>query len=225
MIDKKKQPTKKIYFLLLIFVSFSCLTFAEKDTSNAQISQLEAIKRQLKTVNADKQHTVYGFDVKTIEGAPTSLKNYEGQVLLIVNTASKCALTPQLKTLDNLYSKYKNQGFSVLAFPCNQLANQEPNSNKNIVALYQERFGVSFPIFAKINVNGDNTHPLFKHLKEKAPGFLNTENIIWNFTKFLVSRNGKVIKRFSSISNPQSAARDIEAQLKQHALPRMPHKS
>ncbi len=159
--------------------------------------------------------TLYAFDAATMHGTPQPLKDYDGQVILIVNTASKCGLTPQFKTLEAMYEKYKDQGFTVLGFPCNQFAGQDPGNNDEILEFCQINYGVSFPMFAKVDVNGADTDPIFAYLKDEAPGLLGSKTIKWNFTKFLVDKQGKVVKRYAPKDNPESAINDIEALLNQ----------
>jgi glutathione peroxidase len=158
--------------------------------------------------------SIYDFTVKNIHGDEVSLSHYKGKVLLIVNVASECGFTPQYEGLEALYEKYKDRGFMVLGFPSNQFAGQEPGSNKQIYAFCTGTYNVKFDMFAKIDVNGDNTAPLYRYLKKEASGFLWTESIKWNFTKFLVNRNGKVIARYGSSTKPASIAPDIETLLK-----------
>ncbi len=153
---------------------------------------------------------IYDFNCDTIEGNPTTLNEYKGKVLLIVNTASKCGLTPQYKGLQKLHDDYQKQGFTVLGFPCNQFLSQEPGDESEIATFCETRFGVSFPLFKKIDVNGENTHPLYKFLKKEAKGLLGSENIKWNFTKFLINREGNVISRIAPKSEPKTIAKDIE---------------
>ncbi|KYD26169.1 MULTISPECIES: glutathione peroxidase [Bacillaceae] len=154
--------------------------------------------------------SIYDFRVKTIRGEEQSLADYKGKVLLIVNTASKCGFTPQYKELQELYEQYRDRGFVVLGFPCNQFGNQEPGTEEEIEQFCQVNYGVTFPMFAKVNVNGENAHPLFQYLKEKAPGVLGTKAIKWNFTKFLVDRNGNVVARFASQTKPSELKNEIE---------------
>lgn len=164
-----------------------------------------------------KEHTmqsIYDFKVKTIEGKETTLETYKGKVMLIVNVASKCGYTPQYEGLEVLYKKYKEKGFVVLGFPCNQFASQEPGSEEQIQNFCHVNFGVTFPLFAKIKVNGEQTHPLYRYLKSQQPGFLGSESIKWNFTKFLVDKEGKVIERFGSSTKPKSLEEVIEKSLK-----------
>ena len=155
-------------------------------------------------------NAVYDFSCQTPTGKKISLQDYEGKVILIVNTASKCGLTPQFGGLEELYEKYKDRGLVILGFPCNQFAKQDPGSNDEIMEFCQLNYGVSFPMFGKIDVNGDNADPLFKYLKKSAPGILGSEGIKWNFTKFLVNRSGAVVKRFAPKDSPKTIAGDIE---------------
>ena len=153
---------------------------------------------------------IYQFTVERLEGGQQSLGDFAGKVLLIVNTASKCGFTPQYEGLEALFRRYQEQGFVVLGFPCNQFGAQEPGEAEEIAHFCQKNFGVTFPMFAKVQVNGDGAHPLFQYLKKAAPGLLGSEAIKWNFTKFLVSREGKVIARYASASAPETLVRDIE---------------
>ena len=155
-------------------------------------------------------NTIYDIKVKTIKGEETTLEPYKGKVLLIVNVASKCGYTSQYDGLERLYTKYKNKGLAVLGFPCNQFGSQEPGSEAEIQNFCRVNFGVTFPMFSKIKVNGDDTHPLYVHLKSEQPGILGSEMIKWNFTKFLVDKNGKVIKRYGSSTKPEELEEDIE---------------
>ena len=157
--------------------------------------------------------SIYDFSVTTIMDLPKSLADYKGKVLLIVNTASKCGFTPQYTGLQKLYETYHDQGFEILGFPCNQFMKQEPGSNEEIQNFCQVNFGVTFPMFAKIDVNGADTHPLYAYLKSTAPGALGSKAIKWNFTKFLVDAEGKVLKRFAPSVEPEEIAPDIEALL------------
>lgn len=153
------------------------------------------------------------FSAPDLTGEERSLAGYEGKVVLVVNTASKCGFTPQYKGLEALYQKYKDKGLEILGFPCNQFGKQEPGSSEEIGGFCERNFGVTFPLFAKVEVNGDNAHPLFNHLKQQAPGVFGTESIKWNFTKFLVGRDGKVVKRFAPKDKPESLESAIEALL------------
>lgn len=153
---------------------------------------------------------VYEFKVKKANGVEVSLKDYEGKVLLIVNVASECGYTKQYEGLQKLYEKYQSRGLEILGFPCNQFGGQEPGTNEEIQNFCTGRFGVKFPIFAKIDVNGANADPLYNYLKKEAKGVLGTEAIKWNFTKFLISKTGQVIDRFGSIDTPESLEKHIE---------------
>ncbi|KUJ82661.1 glutathione peroxidase [Microbulbifer flavimaris] len=156
---------------------------------------------------------LYEKALKTQDGRDTTLGEHAGKVLLIVNTASKCGFTPQYKGLEALYQKYRDRGLEVLGFPCNQFGKQEPGSDEEIQSFCELNFGVSFPLYSKVEVNGDNAHPLFQELKKEAPGLLGTEAIKWNFTKFLVGRDGQVVKRFAPKDKPESLEAEIEALL------------
>lgn len=157
--------------------------------------------------------SVYDFKATDIKGIEQALEQYQGKVLLIVNTASKCGLTPQFKGLQALYEQFHEQGLVILGFPCNQFAHQDPADNTEISEFCQMNYGVSFPMFAKIDVNGDSAHPLFKHLKGEAKGFAGTESIKWNFTKFLINREGDVVKRFAPKDTPNKIEKAIAALL------------
>jgi len=154
--------------------------------------------------------TIYDFVVKNNKGEDVSLSEYKDQVLVIVNTASKCGFTPQYKDLQNLYEQYKNKGFTILAFPCNQFMKQEPGSNEEILSFCELNYGVSFPVFAKIDVNGENADPLFKYLSEQAPGLMGLKAIKWNFTKFIIDKNGNVVERMAPQTNPMEMKDKIE---------------
>ena len=153
--------------------------------------------------------SIYDYKVDDSQKNPVSLSDYKGKTLLIVNVASRCGLTPQYKGLQELYSKYSNKDFEILAFPCNQFGAQEPGSNKEIKEFCDINFNVSFKIFDKINVNGSNASPLFKHLKNEAKGLMGSEAIKWNFTKFLIDNNGSVIKRYSPQTTPDKIDKDL----------------
>ncbi|MGM8212493.1 glutathione peroxidase [Virgibacillus sp. W0430] len=156
--------------------------------------------------------TVYDYSATTINGNIKSLEDYKDNVLLIVNTASKCGFTPQLEGLQQLYETYKDQGFFVLGFPCNQFNNQDPNSEKEIESFCKLNYGVTFPMFEKVDVNGSNAHPLFQFLTKEAKGLFN-KKIKWNFTKFLINRQGHVITRFAPQTKPENIKDDIERAL------------
>jgi len=153
---------------------------------------------------------VYDFAANTLSGQEKPLADFKGEVLLVVNTASKCGFTPQYAGLEQLYSDMRNRGFSVLGFPCNQFGKQEPGAAGEIGEFCQVNYGVSFPMFGKIEVNGDNAHPLYKFLKHAKPGIFGTESIKWNFTKFLVDRNGGVVARYGPGAKPDSLRQPIE---------------
>ena len=154
--------------------------------------------------------TVYDFSCATTGGKKKSLTDYKGKVLLVVNTASKCGFTPQFEGLEEMYEKYKDEGLEILGFPCNQFGKQDPGSNDEIMEFCQLNYGVSFPMFGKIEVNGGGTDPLFKHLKKEAPGALGTERIKWNFTKFLIDTDGNVVKRYAPSDKPKAIAKDVK---------------
>jgi glutathione peroxidase len=157
--------------------------------------------------------TVYDFSAQTIDGKTRKFADYKGKVLLVVNTASKCGFTPQYKGLEAVYEKFKDRGFAVLGFPCNQFGAQEPGPESQIAEFCEMNYGVSFPMFAKVDVNGDGAHPLFKHLTSAKKGLLGSEAIKWNFTKFLVGKDGAVIERYAPTTTPEAIVKDIEAAL------------
>jgi len=157
--------------------------------------------------------SVYDYTARDISGTERSLADYRGKLLLIVNVASRCGLTPQYTGLEALYRKYKDRGLEVLGFPCNQFGSQEPGSEAEIQSFCSTSYDVSFPMFGKIDVNGEGTHPLYRHLKGEKPGILGTEAIKWNFTKFLVNRKGEVVKRYAPTDTPESLDADIAAAL------------
>ncbi|NGM82665.1 glutathione peroxidase [Paenibacillus sp. 7124] len=157
--------------------------------------------------------SVYDYQANTLSGQEESLSKYEGKVLLIVNTASKCGFTPQYEGLQKLYDKFKDRGFAVLGFPSNQFASQEPGSSEEIQEFCRLNYGVSFPMYEKIDVNGDNAHPLYKYLTKEAPGALGSKSVKWNFTKFLVDREGRVLKRFAPTTTPESIEEEIKTLL------------
>ncbi len=157
--------------------------------------------------------SLYDIPVTTLAGQPGDLSAFRGQVLLIVNTASHCGFTPQYAELEALYRKYKDRGFAVLGFPCNQFGAQEPGSESDIASFCEKNYGVSFPMFAKVEVNGPNAHPLFVKLKGDAPGILGTEGIKWNFTKFIIDPQGNVHSRHAPTVSPPALAGSIESLL------------
>jgi glutathione peroxidase len=157
-----------------------------------------------------KMEQLYNFSVSDKDDSKISMDEFKGKVLLIVNTASKCGFTPQYEGLNELHQKYHDRGFSILAFPCNQFGKQEPGSNAEIQEFCSINFDVSFPVMAKIDVNGENEEPLFTHLKSEQPGIMGSKKIKWNFTKFLVDQNGKVLYRFA----PKTTPAEIEEKIK-----------
>ncbi len=157
--------------------------------------------------------SVYDFEAVSITGQPAPLAGQRGKVLLIVNTASACGFTPQFAGLEKLWADYRDRGLTVVGFPSNEFGGQDPGSNEQIASFCQENYGVSFPMMSKVQVNGAQAHPLWQWLKAQAPGLLGTEGIKWNFTKFLVGKDGKVIKRYAPNDAPESLRKDIEAAL------------
>lgn len=155
-------------------------------------------------------NNIYQFSADNNAGEKVSLSDYKDKVLLIVNTASNCGFTPQYEGLQTLYSKHQKQGFAVLAFPCNQFKQQEKGSDAEIKQFCDLRFNISFPLFSKVDVNGENAHPIFDFLKTQAPGVLGSTGIKWNFTKFLVNKNGEVVKRYAPTTKPEAIEADIE---------------
>ena len=153
---------------------------------------------------------VHDFSARAIDGVDRSLAEYKGKVLLVVNVASKCGFTPQYSGLEALQRQYADRGFAVLGFPCDQFGHQEPGNEEEIRKFCSLNYDVTFPMFAKIEVNGAGSHPLYEHLKSSAPGVLGTEGIKWNFTKFLVDREGRVVRRYAPTDKPESLAADIE---------------
>jgi glutathione peroxidase len=159
--------------------------------------------------------SLHDIEVKSIDGEPKLLADYAGKALLIVNVASKCGFTPQYQGLEALYRQYKDRGFAVLGFPCDQFGHQEPGNEEEIRSFCSLTYEVSFPLFAKIEVNGPGAHPLYQYLKKAMPGILGTEGIKWNFTKFLVDPQGKVVARYAPKDKPQALAKSIEAVLQE----------
>jgi glutathione peroxidase len=152
----------------------------------------------------------YDFNATALDGQPVDLQRYRGKALLIVNTASACGFTPQYQGLEALQRRYSDEGLVVLGFPCNQFGHQEPGDEAAIGAFCEKNYGVTFPMFAKVDVNGDDAHPLFRFLKGEAPGVLGTEAVKWNFTKFLVNREGAVVTRYAPTTKPEDLGNDIE---------------
>ena len=159
------------------------------------------------------KETIYDYKAKDIDGNDVDLSVYQDKVLLVVNVASGCGFTPQYEGLQKLYEKYSEQGFEVLGFPCNQFGEQEKGSESEIKGFCESKYSISFPMFSKVDVNGDNASPVFEFLKKQAKGFLGTESVKWNFSKFLVGRDGKTVKRYGSLDAPEILNNDIEALL------------
>jgi len=157
--------------------------------------------------------TAFDFSAKSLEGISVNLSEFTGKVLLVVNTASECGFTPQFTGLEELHQRYQDRGLVVLGFPCNQFGEQEPGTAQEIGAFCHSNYGVTFPLFEKIDVNGDQAHPFYQWLKQSAPGVLGSERIKWNFTKFLVDRTGKVKARYAPVTKPADLVKDIEALL------------
>lgn len=160
------------------------------------------------------EDNIYIFNAKTLQGKEVSMKDFEGKTVLVVNTASKCGLTPQYEGLEELYKKYKDDGLVILGFPCNQFGKQEPGDEKSISEGCLLNYGVSFPMFSKVEVNGTGAHPMYKFLKKRLPGIFGTQSVKWNFTKFLIDKNGEPLKRFAPTTNPKDLEKDIEKLLK-----------
>ena len=154
--------------------------------------------------------SIYDFKFNNAQNEEVLMSDYKGKVLLIVNTASKCGLTGQYEGLETMYEDLKDKGLEVLGFPCNQFGAQEPGTNTEIQEFCQMKFGIKFPVFDKIDVNGETAHPLYKYLKSEAPGLLGSKAIKWNFTKFLVNKDGKVLKRFAPTDKPESIQKEIK---------------
>ena len=157
--------------------------------------------------------TVYDFNANRLDGTPVSLHEYRGRVALVVNVASRCGFTPQYRGLEALYRRHKDEGFVVLGFPCNQFGAQEPGTSDEIASFCRDTYDVTFPMFGKVDVNGANEHPLFTFLKDEKPGALGTKSIKWNFTKFLVGRDGQVLKRYGSSTTPDAVESEVAAAL------------
>lgn len=154
--------------------------------------------------------SVYGFQVKNIQGQDVSLETFRGKTLLIVNVASRCGFTPQYTGLEALYKKFKDRNFEILAFPCNQFGAQEPGTDAEIASFCKTSYDVSFPLFSKVDVNGATAAPLYKFLKSEVPGVLGTEAVKWNFTKFLIDKEGQVLKRFAPTDSPEAIGKELE---------------
>ncbi len=162
-------------------------------------------------------NNIYEFNAETMDGSSQALSDYQGQVLLVVNTASKCGFTPQFEGLETLYQEYKDQGLTVIGFPCNQFGSQDPGSNDEIGAFCQKNYGVSFPMMAKVDVNGKDADPIFNWLKDQKGGVL-TDGIKWNFTKFLIGRDGQVIDRYAPTTKPEAIKDDVTKALAANGL-------
>lgn len=158
----------------------------------------------------EEARSIYDIPVTTIDGTPTTLAEYRGKVLLVVNVASKCSFTPQYAGLEELYRKYRDRGLVVLGFPCNQFLWQEPGDGDAIKSFCTLKYDVTFPLFAKVDVNGTDAHPLYQHLKQAARGWLGTKSVKWNFTKFLVGRGGTAVRRYGTATRPEQLAADVE---------------
>lgn len=155
--------------------------------------------------------SIYDFTALDIQGTERALSDYQGKVLLVVNTASKCGFTPQYKGLEKVYEELHDEGFEILGFPCNQFGQQEKGSDSEIAGFCLKNYGVSFPMFAKIDVNGEQAHPLYNYLKKASPGILGSKGIKWNFTKFLIGKDGQVVKRFAPTAKPEAIKKHIKA--------------
>ena len=156
------------------------------------------------------KESFYDFKANDINGKEVSMSNYEGKVVLIVNVASSCGFTPQYEGLQKLYDEHKEEGLEILAFPCNQFGEQEKGDGEEIKNFCEKNYSITFPIFEKVDVNGNDAHPIFKFIKEQKKGFMGTESIKWNFSKFLLSKNGEVIKRYGSLDVPENLEADIK---------------
>ena len=184
-------------------------TFLRRGTGQHDILRVRFVEEKM----VETAGTVFDFEAETLEGSPKKLDDYRGKVLLIVNTASQCGFTPQYAGLEKLYRTYKDRGLIILGFPCNQFGAQEPGSASDIGAFCERNYGVSFPMFAKIDVNGDRAHPVYRYLKKEKKGLLGPLGggaIKWNFTKFLADRRGRVVARYAPSTKPENLARDIE---------------
>jgi glutathione peroxidase len=173
-------------------------------------ARAKSTHRFLRTTRGAMAESIYDIEVETLEGEKKTLKEYEGKVMLVVNTASQCGFTPQYAGLEKLHQRLADQGVVVLGFPCNQFGQQEPGDEAEIGAFCQKNYGVTFPMHAKIEVNGPNAHPLYQKLKSEQKGLLGSARIKWNFTKFLVDREGRVVKRYAPTTKPEKIEKDIE---------------
>lgn len=191
---------KKIFILVFLAIIIFVVIYFYRDNFGSSNDSLKKI-------------SFYDFKAEDINGDTINFSSYKGKVVLVVNTASKCGLTPQYKGLQELYEKYNDKGLEILGFPCNQFANQEPGDSQDIKSFCSKNYGVSFKMFNKINVNGKNTHPLYKFLKSEKKGLANTHTIKWNFTKFLINRSGKVVERYDPRIEPIRLIPEIEKHL------------
>jgi glutathione peroxidase len=174
------------------------------------LSELDEYASSTILIHLKKQlMTFYELEAENLHGKTVPMEEYKGKTVIVVNTASKCGLTPQYEGLEELYQKYRDQGLVILGFPCNQFANQEPGTSEDIQEFCQVNYGVSFPMFAKIDVNGKDTHPVFKYLKSQLGGLLGSK-IKWNFTKFVIDKNGKPVKRFAPTTKPEKMEATIQ---------------
>lgn len=186
---------------------------SEKSAKGESTDKKKGSSEKRKVKDKKKSMTIYEFKAKALDGTEISLDKYKGEVVLIVNTASECGFTPQYAGLEELHKKYSGKGLQVLGFPCNQFGGQEPGDNNHIATFCKRNYGVEFQMFDKVDVNGKDAHPLYKYLTSAAPGALGTDSIKWNFTKFLIARDGTVIKRYAPTVKPEDLAGDIEKQL------------
>jgi glutathione peroxidase len=203
----------KLAFALVIIGLNINISLLAPDIGAKCYAKKENPKEQTKNSGVKNMADIYQFKAKSLDGKDIDFSQYKGEVLLIVNTASKCGFTPQYAGLEELNKKYAARGLKILGFPCNQFGGQEPGDNNNIASFCEKNYGVDFQMFDKINVNGKDAHPLYKYLEDAAPGMLGTKDIKWNFTKFLVDRNGKVVERYASSVKPEDIASAIEKQL------------
>lgn len=187
-----------------------CLVLFTYRSKQNQISIVRRITVRILNKTKNTMMTFYDFEAKKLNGETISMKEYQGKTILVVNTASKCGFTPQYEGLEKLFQKYKKQGLVILGFPCNQFGGQEPGSSHDIKEFCEINYGVTFPLFEKIEVNGKNTHPIFKFLKSKLSGGLFGSGIKWNFTKFVINNNGVPVKRFSPTTKPEKMEKTIQ---------------
>lgn len=194
---------KRIFILLIILLLYGC-----KYDNKLNVLNIQMEKNNKNNKKGVKMSEFYNFKAVSINKKEISMSEYKGKVILVVNVASKCGFTPQYEGLESLYEKYKDKGFVILGFPSNQFAHQEPGTNEEIASFCKLNYGVTFPLFDKINVNGNDTHPIYKYLKKEQSGLLGSA-IKWNFTKFLINKEGKVIKRYAPNFKPKGIDKDI----------------